>query len=419
MKKFKFWLVLSIFIASLLVFPLLVHNLIMDRPLHILILIIVIAINILAIIVLMISYKKLKSKMALLEDDERINNLLIKKLPLDIDEVKIKEKIKGKICLITGGGGTIGSELSKQIASLKPERLIILDIYENNAYRIQQYLLREFTDLNLDIEIGSIRDHDKMDKLFKKYNPDIIFHAAAHKHVPLMENSPDEAIKNNIGGTLNMVELADKYRTEEFVLISTDKAANPTSIMGATKLCSEMIAEDFARRGSSTKFLTVRFGNVIGSSGSIIPLFKEQILNGGPLTLTDPDVERYFMSTSEAVMLVLQSTIYDEGTFILDMGTPVKIADLAENMISLFGDRPNRDIKIKYIGLRPGEKLYEEYTSKEEELEPTEHDRIYKVCSNKKREDALLPKINQLIQSAQQNAPANELKEMLNEIINM
>lgn len=419
MKKFKFWLVLSIFIASLLVFPLLVHNLIMDRPLHILILIIVIAINILAIIVLMISYKKLKSKMALLEDDERINNLLIKKLPLDIDEVKIKEKIKGKICLITGGGGTIGSELSKQIASLKPERLIILDIYENNAYRIQQYLLREFTDLNLDIEIGSIRDHDKMDKLFKKYNPDIIFHAAAHKHVPLMENSPDEAIKNNIGGTLNMVELADKYRTEEFVLISTDKAANPTSIMGATKLCSEMIAEDFARRGSSTKFLTVRFGNVIGSSGSIIPLFKEQILNGGPLTLTDPDVERYFMSTSEAVMLVLQSTIYDEGTFILDMGTPVKIADLAENMISLFGDRPNRDIKIKYIGLRPGEKLYEEYTSKEEELEPTEHDRIYKVRSNKKREDALLPKINQLIQSAQQNAPANELKEMLNEIINM
>ncbi|NMA79665.1 MAG: polysaccharide biosynthesis protein [Clostridiales bacterium] len=391
----------------------------MDRPLHILILIIVIAINILAIIVLMISYKKLKSKMALLEDDERINNLLIKKLPLDIDEVKIKEKIKGKICLITGGGGTIGSELSKQIASLKPERLIILDIYENNAYRIQQYLLREFTDLNLDIEIGSIRDHDKMDKLFKKYNPDIIFHAAAHKHVPLMENSPDEAIKNNIGGTLNMVELADKYRTEEFVLISTDKAANPTSIMGATKLCSEMIAEDFARRGSSTKFLTVRFGNVIGSSGSIIPLFKEQILNGGPLTLTDPDVERYFMSTSEAVMLVLQSTIYDEGTFILDMGTPVKIADLAENMISLFGDRPNRDIKIKYIGLRPGEKLYEEYTSKEEELEPTEHDRIYKVRSNKKREDALLPKINQLIQSAQQNAPANELKEMLNEIINM
>jgi len=419
LKKYKNRVVISIFIASLLIIALLSYNLIMDKSLHILILIAVIVINILAVLVGAYSYQKLRKKITLLENDEILYSKLIEHLPLEVDEMKIKEKIEGKVCLITGGGGTIGSELSMQVAKFNPKRLIIIDIYENNAYHIQQKLLREYADLSLDIEISSIRDYDKMDKLLCKYNPEIIFHTAAHKHVPMMENSPDEAIKNNIGGTLNMVKLAEKYKAEEFVLISTDKAVNPTSIMGATKYCSEMIVRAFASRTSSTKFLTVRFGNVIGSSGSVIPLFKEQILNGGPLTLTDPDVERYFMSISEAVMLVLQSTIYDEGTFILDMGKPVKIADIARDMVSLFGYKPNGEIKIKYIGLRPGEKLHEEFIGNDEKLIDSEHNRIYKVAASSIEYHELMLRITELIQLAEGGSPSSELRDKLYGIIKM
>lgn len=434
MKKYKIRIVLSIFVASLLIIALLSYNLITSKSLHFLILIAVIVINVSAMLVGAFSYKKLKLKIALLEDDDILYSELIEKLPLEVDEIKIKEKIEGRTCLITGGGGTIGSELSTQVAKFNPKRLIIIDIYENNAYHIQQKLLREFAELNLDIEISSIRDFDKMDRLFKKYNPDIIFHAAAHKHVPMMENSPDEAIKNNIGGTLHIAKLAEKYKAEEFVLISTDKAVNPTSVMGATKYCSEMIVGAFASRANRTKFLTVRFGNVIGSSGSVIPLFKEQILNGGPLTLTHPDVERYFMSISEAVQLVLQSTIYDEGTFILDMGKPVRIADLANDMMVLFGYKPNSGhkpnfghnpneaIKIEYIGLRAGEKLHEEFIGQDEELTAVGHNRIYKVAGNanqhnKNQYDELMLEIAKLIQSAEEGAPSSELKEKLYRII--
>lgn len=419
MKRYKKRIVLSIFIAILMIFALLSYNLISGDSPHFFILIALILLNISAVLFGAFSYKKLKFKLALLEDDDIIYSELIDEVALEVDEMEIREKIEGKTCLITGGGGTIGSELSKQIAMLNPERLIILDIYENNAYQVQQKLMREFPKINLNIEISSIRDYDKMDKLFKKYNPDIIFHAAAHKHVPMMENSPDEAIKNNIGGTFNIAKLADKYNAEEFVLISTDKAVNPTSIMGATKYCSELIVGYFAHRKNSTKFLTVRFGNVIGSSGSVIPLFKEQILNGGPITLTHPDVERYFMSISEAVMLVLQSTLYDEGTFILDMGSPVKIADIAKDMVSLFGYKPNKEIEIKFIGLRPGEKLHEEFIGKDEELADSEHDRIYKVASNKIKYDRTMPEIIKLIQLAEEGIPSSELRKKLHDIIKM
>ena len=289
---------------------------------------------------------------------------------VDIDE--IIGYIEGKTVLVTGGGGSIGSELCRQIASHKPKQLIILDIYENSAYEVEQELKRKYPQLNLLTLIASIRDSGKMDDVFKKYSPQIVFHAAAHKHVPLMETSPNEAVKNNVFGTLNLAKCADKYKTETFVQISTDKAVNPTNVMGATKRICEMIIQTFGRK-SSTNFVAVRFGNVLGSNGSVIPLFKKQIAEGGPVTLTHKDIIRYFMTIPEAVSLVLQAGAYAKGgqIFVLDMGEPVKIYTLAYNLIKLSGLEPEKDIEIVYTGLRPGEKLFEERLMDEEGMQKT------------------------------------------------
>ena len=286
--------------------------------------------------------------------------------------------IKNKIIMVTGGGGSIGSELCRQIAKYEPKQLIILDIYENNAYDIQQELIRHYQEeLNLKVLISSVRDEDKMNTIFENYRPEIVFHAAAHKHVPLMEDSPCEAIKNNVFGTLNVAKLSNKYKIEKFVLISTDKAVNPTNIMGATKRCCEMIIQSL-NKTSDTEFVAVRFGNVLGSNGSVVPLFKKQIAEGGPVTVTHEEVTRFFMTIPEAVSLVLQASAMAKGgeIFVLDMGEPVKIIDLARNLIKLSGYEPNVDINIKVTGLRPGEKLYEEVLMDEEGLTRTSNDQI-------------------------------------------
>jgi FlaA1/EpsC-like NDP-sugar epimerase len=274
----------------------------------------------------------------------------------------INKYIKNKTVLVTGGGGSIGSEICRQIAINNPKHLIILDIYENNAYQIQQELIRTYGDsLEMEVEIASIRDKEKMEKLFSSRNIDIVFHAAAHKHVPLMEKNPEESIKNNIMGTLNLVELSNRYNVEKFIQISTDKAVNPTNIMGATKRVCEMIIQSFDKT-SNTDYVAVRFGNVLGSNGSVIPLFMDQIKAGGPVTVTHEEITRYFMTIPEAVQLVLRAATIAKGgeIFVLDMGEPVKIKDLAYNLIRLSGLEPDVDIEIKYTGLRPGEKLYEE-----------------------------------------------------------
>ena len=286
---------------------------------------------------------------------------------------------KGKTVLITGGGGSIGSEICRQIAKLEPEHLVIFDIYENNAYEIQQELIRKYGDkLNLSVYIGSVRDVKRLDYIFNLIRPDIVVHAAAHKHVPLMEDSACEAIKNNVFGTYNTANMAEKYGAQRFILISTDKAVNPTNVMGASKRLCEMIVQ--CRKDSVlTSFMAVRFGNVLGSNGSVIPLFKKQIENGGPITITDKRIIRYFMTIPEATGLVLQAgSLAKKGElFVLNMGKPVKILDLAENMIRLSGLTPYKDIDIVEIGLRPGEKLYEELLMKNEELEKTESDMIF------------------------------------------
>ena len=287
--------------------------------------------------------------------------------------------VRDKVVLVTGGGGSIGSELCRQIAAGRPKRLIIVDIYENSAYSIQQELLRRYgSGLDLEVFIASVRDSKKMDALFERLRPDVVFHAAAHKHVPLMEDSPEEAVKNNVFGTYNVAVSAQKYGAERFVLISTDKAVNPTNVMGATKRLCEMIVQALAQK-SNTKFVAVRFGNVLGSNGSVIPLFKEQIAAGGPVTVTHPDIVRYFMTIPEAVSLVLEAGEMGEGgeIFVLDMGKPVKILDLAENLIKLSGLIPYRDIEIKFTGLRPGEKLYEELLMDEEGVRKTDNRKIY------------------------------------------
>ena len=280
--------------------------------------------------------------------------------------------------MVTGGGGTIGSELCRQIAEHDPKRLVIFDIYENNAYDIQNELRRKYPELDLVTLIGSVRDSKRLESVFKTYRPDIVYHAAAHKHVPLMEDSPNEAIKNNVFGTLKTAQCADKYGVKKFVLISTDKAVNPTNIMGASKRMCEMIIQSYNKR-SETEFVAVRFGNVLGSNGSVIPLFKKQIEAGGPVTVTDPDIIRYFMTIPEAVTLVLQAGASAKGgeIFVLDMGKPVKILTLAENLIKLSGFTPHKDIKIEFIGLRPGEKLYEEMLMAEEGLKETENKLIH------------------------------------------
>lgn len=303
---------------------------------------------------------------------------LLGREPISVNLDNIMQYVKGKTVMITGGGGSIGSELSRQIANYKPKRLIIVDIYENNAYDIQQELKTNHPELDLVVLIASVRNTNRLDYIFNKYRPDIVYHAAAHKHVPLMEDSPNEAIKNNVFGTLKTVKAADKYRVQRFVLISTDKAVNPTNIMGASKRICEMIVQTYNNL-SKTEFVAVRFGNVLGSNGSVIPLFKKQIAKGGPVTVTHPDIIRYFMTIPEAVSLVLQAGAYAKGgeIFVLDMGEPVKIADLAKNLIKLSGYVPNVDIEIKYTGLRPGEKLYEELLMKEEGLQSTENKLIH------------------------------------------
>ena len=290
---------------------------------------------------------------------------------VDLDE--IMGYIENKVVLVTGGGGSIGSELCRQIAGHHPKQLIILDIYENNAYDIEQELKRKYRDLNLLTLIASIRDKKKMRMVFEQYRPQIVFHAAAHKHVPLMETSPNEAVKNNVFGTLNVARCADEFEVETFVQISTDKAVNPTNIMGATKRICEMIIQTIGKRSQKTKFVAVRFGNVLGSNGSVIPLFKRQIEEGGPVTLTHKDIIRYFMTIPEAVSLVLQAGAYAKGgqIFVLDMGEPVRIYDLAYNLIEYSGFVPNVDIDIVCTGLRPGEKLFEERLMKEEGLQKT------------------------------------------------
>ena len=289
----------------------------------------------------------------------------------------IADYIKGNVVLVTGGGGFIGSELCRQVAAYNPRRLIILDIYENTAYDVEQELRRRYPSLNPLVLIASIRDEGKIEDVFRRFRPDIVFNAAAHKHVPLMETSPNEAIKNNVLGTLNLVRMADRYGARSFVQISTDKAVNPVGIMGASKRLGEMIVQSFSRR-SSTEFVAVRFGNVIGSNGSVIPLFERQIAEGGPVTVTHRDITRYFMTVSEAVSLVLQAGAYARGgeIFVLDMGEPIRIYDLAEKLIRLHGLEPNKDIEIRVIGLRPGEKLHEERLLAEEGTRSTPNGRI-------------------------------------------
>ena len=298
--------------------------------------------------------------------------------PVQVDWQEIGKYITGKRVMVTGGGGSIGSELCRQIARNNPEELVIFDIYENNAYEIQMELNRKYPYLKLTVLIGSVRNTARVEAVVDAHRPEIVFHAAAHKHVPLMEDSPHEAIKNNVMGTFKMAKAAAKYGVKKFVLISTDKAVNPTNIMGASKRLCEMVVQMMERR-SDTEFVAVRFGNVLGSNGSVIPLFKKQIENGGPVTVTHPEITRFFMTIPEAVSLVLQAGFYAKGgeIFVLDMGQPVKIADMARNLIRLSGYEPDVDIKVEYTGLRPGEKLYEELLMSEEGLQETENKLIH------------------------------------------
>ena len=303
---------------------------------------------------------------------------LLGREPIRINTEEVLEHVGGKVVLVTGGGGSIGSELCRQLAAHHPKQLIILDIYENNAYDIQQELIRKYPDLDLVVLIASVRNKERIDSIFETYRPNIVYHAAAHKHVPLMEDSPHEAIKNNVFGTYKVAQAADRYGVDKFVLISTDKAVNPTNIMGASKRLCEMLIQSM-NRSSRTNYVAVRFGNVLGSNGSVIPLFKKQIAEGGPVTVTHPDIIRYFMTIPEAVSLVLQAGAYAKGgeIFVLDMGEPVKILDLATNLIKLSGYRVGEDIQIVFTGLRPGEKMYEELLMNEEGLKETANKMIF------------------------------------------
>lgn len=321
----------------------------------------------------------------LINGDVSVSNLkevdiedLLGREPIRINTEEVLDHVSGKVILVTGGGGSIGSELCRQIAAHHPKQLIILDIYENNAYDIQQELLRKYPELNLAVLIASVRNEERINSIFETYRPNIVYHAAAHKHVPLMEDSPHEAIKNNVFGTYKVAQAADRYGTDKFVLISTDKAVNPTNIMGASKRLCEMLIQTM-NCSSRTNYVAVRFGNVLGSNGSVIPLFKKQIAEGGPVTVTHPDIIRYFMTIPEAVSLVLQAGAYAKGgeIFVLDMGEPVKILDLATNLIKLSGYRVGEDIEIKFTGLRPGEKMYEELLMNEEGLKETANKMIF------------------------------------------
>ena len=334
-------------------------------------------------------------------------------------EVELKdstnELITNKTVMVTGGGGSIGSELCRQIAMCSPKKLIVLDIYENSAYSIQQELLRRYGDrLNLQVLIASVRDSKKIDALFRANRPDVVFHAAAHKHVPLMEISPEEAVKNNVFGTYNVACAADRYGAERFVLISTDKAVNPTNVMGATKRVCEMIVQALAQK-SKTKFVAVRFGNVLGSNGSVLPLFKEQIAAGGPVTVTDPEIVRFFMTIPEAVQLVLEAGQMGKGgeIFVLDMGKPVKILDLAENLIKLSGLIPYKDIQIQFTGLRPGEKLYEELLMDEEGVRKTGNRKIFVGSPLGLNKDTFFEQLAELKKIAYSNNSENLVRALL------
>ena len=343
---------------------------------------------------------------------------LLGREPVNVELDLVMGYVSGKTVLVTGGGGSIGSELCRQIAGHKPKQLIIVDIYENNAYDIELELRHNFPELNLVVLIASVRNLDRLDSIFDTYRPNLVYHAAAHKHVPLMENSPNEAIKNNVLGTYNTVKTADKYGVERFVLISTDKAVNPTNVMGASKRICEMIIQTFGHH-SKTEFVAVRFGNVLGSNGSVIPLFKKQIENGGPVTVTHPDIIRYFMTIPEAVSLVLQAGAYAKGgeIFILEMGEPVKILDLAKNIIRLSGFVPDRDIKIEFSGLRPGEKLYEELLMEEEGLRDTDNKLIHIGRAIEMDEDKFKSELEEIIELAFTEPSGEEIREAIRKIV--
>ena len=335
----------------------------------------------------------------------KIEDLLGRK-PIEFDQNKIRDFINGKICMVTGGGGSIGSELVRQIAKYNPRTIIIVDIYENNAYDIQQELILEYGKaLDLVTLIASVRDFDKMETIFKSYCPQIVFHAAAHKHVPLMETVPEEAVKNNIFGTYNVATLAERYGAEKFVMISTDKAVNPTNVMGATKRACEMIIQYKSQTSTDTEFVTTRFGNVLGSNGSVIPLFRRQIESGSAVTVTHPDIIRYFMTIPEAVSLVLEAGAMAKGgeIFVLDMGAPVKITTLAENLIRMYGKVPYKDVPIVFTGLRPGEKLFEELLMDEEGLKSTDNQKIFIGNQIDIDEKQLFKTLDALRQSAETN----------------
>lgn len=326
---------------------------------------------------------------------------LLGREPINLQAEEVMDYVSGKVILVTGGGGSIGSEICRQLALHAPRQLIILDIYENNAYEIQNELLRRHPDLNLLVLIGSVRNRERIDAIFEKYRPDLVFHAAAHKHVPLMETSPNEAIKNNVLGTWVVANAADKFGVKKMVLISTDKAVRPTNIMGASKRICELIVQSFSQK-SHTEYAAVRFGNVLGSNGSVIPLFRQQIAEGGPVTVTHPEIIRYFMTIPEAVNLVLKCGALARGgeVFILDMGEPVKIYDLAIKMIRLSGYVPDKDIEIQFTGLRPGEKLYEELLISEENLRKTDNDRIFVAQQTVVEDEWIQEKVQNVIHKA-------------------
>ncbi len=341
---------------------------------------------------------------------------LLGREPIDTQVESIMGYVSGKVVLVTGGGGSIGSELCRQIARHEPRQLVIFDIYENNAYDIQQELKRDYPELNLVVLIGSVRNTHRINGVFEKYHPQIVYHAAAHKHVPLMEDSPNEAIKNNVMGTYKTAQAADKYGVSRFVLISTDKAVNPTNIMGASKRLCEMVIQMMNNR-SKTEFVAVRFGNVLGSNGSVIPLFKKQIEEGGPVTVTHPDIIRYFMTIPEAVSLVLQAGARAKGgeIFVLDMGKPVKILDLALNLIRLSGLKPYEDIDIVFTGLRPGEKLYEELLMDEEGLQSTDNELIHIGKPIDFDEELFTHQLEELDELSRMDSP--KIKEKVMEVV--
>ena len=341
---------------------------------------------------------------------------LLGREPVDTQVESIMGYVSGKVVLVTGGGGSIGSELCRQIARHEPKQLIIFDIYENNAYAIQQELKRNYPELDLVVLIGSVRNTHRINGVFEQYRPQIVYHAAAHKHVPLMEDSPNEAIKNNVMGTWKTAQAADKYGVSRFVLISTDKAVNPTNIMGASKRLCEMVIQMMNDR-SKTEFVAVRFGNVLGSNGSVIPLFKKQIEEGGPVTVTHPDIIRYFMTIPEAVSLVLQAGAQAKGgeIFVLDMGKPVKILDLALNLIRLSGLKPYEDIDIQFTGLRPGEKLYEELLMSEEGLQSTENKLIHIGKPIEFDEELFVHQLEELNELSKMDSP--DIKKRVAEIV--